>query len=165
MTRYRTLRSADPLQRLSMLPFLDIIFSMIGIFIVVFALQEVIRSEAARQPAVDHLLICTDDRELQLYLTPDTTPLNFSRVQLPALFDALAIHSGGIRNLVFAFSRDCFNTQRLFERAFAKFTALARDQANGPKTVFRLAFRPLATDPEALEDLLNTWRGADHASP
>ncbi len=143
---------------LNMLPFLDIIFSMIGIFIVVFALQEVIRSQAAKQPNVDHLVICTQDSEFQLYLSPTTEPLRFNRVQLSAFFKTLAAQDGGVRNLVFAFSRDCFNTQRRFEREFARFTALNRDQPVSTKAAVRLAFRPLSAQENAAEQLLNTWR-------
>lgn len=155
MTR-RVYRNATPL---NMLPFLDIIFSMIGIFIVVFALQEVIRSEAARQPSVDHLVICTQDSEFQLYLSPTVDPLRFNRVQLSAFFKTLAAQGGGVRNLVFAFSQDCFNTQRRFEREFARFTALTRDQPVSAKPVVRLAFRPLSAQENAAEKLLDTWRG------
>ena len=48
------------LPSLSLLPFLDIIFATIGIFIVVFALQQIVTQASGRQLTVDHLVICAD---------------------------------------------------------------------------------------------------------
>ena len=147
---------------LTLLPFLDIIFSMIGIFIVVFALQEMVSSEAGRLPQVDFIVVCAEDRMVSLYSQAEIQPKPFSRLQFPELFTFLS-QQQGIKNLVFAFTRDCFNTQAIFDREFNTFTALLGNQSIGDKTVFRLTFRPLSSRPTAITELLAAWRGAGSA--
>ena len=144
---------------LTLLPFLDIIFSMIGIFIVVFALQKIISSEAGRLPQVDFIVVCAEDRMVNLYTQAETAPRPFSRLQFPELFTFLS-QQQGVKNLVFAFTRDCFNTQAIFDREFNRFTALLGSQSVADTTVFRLSFRPLSTRPTAIAELLAIWRGA-----
>jgi len=147
----------------SIMPFLDIIFSTIGILIVVFALQEIISNKDRRQPMIDHLIICTEDNRLQLYLNPDVKPVLFNNLQVPALLETLAVQQTGVRNLVFALTSACFNTQRLFEQEFTKFATLANDRQASEKTVFRLIFRPLSVQAGAVQQLLDEWRGAESA--
>ncbi|MEZ5583646.1 MAG: MotA/TolQ/ExbB proton channel family protein [Candidatus Competibacteraceae bacterium] len=147
-------------QALNLLPFLDIIFSMIGIFIVVFALQEVMEKTEGHQSAIDHLVICTNDELMQLYPAEHAQPIDFTATQIPALLETLG-QQAGIRNLVFAFTRSCFNTQNRFQREFFRFTARLREARN--KAVFRLTFRPLSEQPGAVETMLSTWRGRDES--
>jgi len=142
---------------LSLLPFLDIIFSLIGIFIVVFALQQTVESKAERLAAIDILAVCEHDATIVLYPAADAQPISFDRSRLAALFEHLG-QARGVENLVFAFSRDCFNTKHLFERQFARFAALPRQAVDTPESVFRLSYRPLASHEQAVAELLADWR-------
>ena len=147
-------------QGISLLPFLDIIFSLIGIFIVVFALQQVVESQSARLAAVDSLITCTDGRGFDLYADPKATPVRFQRTGLDALFDQLAT-APGVKNLVFAFSSVCFNERDRFQREFARFSDLLGQRPDAEKPSFRLIYRPLPSAPEAVADLLGNWRESD----
>lgn len=142
---------------LNLLPFLDIIFATIGVFIVVFALQEVAANASGRQLTVDYLVICTDGRTVAFYSEPAGQPANFTERQFPALLDTLAKPAGGIRNLVFAFTAACFETRRKFEEEVAGMTALFHAGQAG-KPLFRMAFRPLSEQPGAVEQVLAAWR-------
>lgn len=148
------------LPSLSLLPFLDIIFATIGIFIVVFALQKIVPQASGRQLTVDHLVICTDERTVSFYPGPTREPATFTSRQFPALMNSLAESAGGVRNLVFAFTGACFETRRTFEEEFAKMTALfhAQQAKRADQTIFRLAFQPLSAQPGAVERLLAAWR-------
>jgi len=143
---------------LNLLPFLDIIFATIGIFIVVFALQEITTNASGQQLAVDDLVICTDGRSVTFYPGPAGEPMNFTERQFPALFHRLTERAGGVRNLVFAFTGACFDIRRTFAEQFAKMTALFHERQT-VKTVFRLTFQPLSEQPGAVEQLLAAWRG------
>ena len=145
-------------QGISLLPFLDIIFSLIGIFIVVFALQEIVESRSDRLAAVDTLITCTDGRSFDLYTDPGTEPMRFERTGLGALFEQLTA-APGVKNLVFAFSSACFNERDRFQREFARFSDLLGQRRDTEKPSFRLVYRPLSSAPEAVADLLERWRG------
>lgn len=145
---------------MNLLPFLDLICSTIGIFIVVFALQEVTASASGRQLAIDYLVVCSADQEIVFYSAPTAEPARFTQRQFPALFAQLGEQPGGIRNLVFVFTSACFDTRRAFEEKFAAFTALLHDRQDR-QAVFRLAFRPLSSRTGAVEQLLAAWGGGN----
>lgn len=161
----RHLPPHSPFAVLNLLPFLDIIFATTGVFIVVFALQEIADKASIRQLTVDHLAICTDGQTVMLYPDPVSEPASFTAHQLPALLNTLADQPGGVHNLTFAFTGTCFNTRRRFEEEFARMTALFHERQVG-KTLFRLAFQPLSMQPEAVEQLLAVWRrgSVDHGT-
>ena len=162
MSRLRSRRAVAPVAALTMLPFLDIVFSTIGVFVIVFVLQELVHRDGNRWPTIDRLLVCTSDWELALYPTPNAKLLAFTVPQLSLVFEALTTEGEGIHNLVFAFTRDCIGLRQRFEGEFAKFTALRRSQRDRPEAAWRLTFRPLSGHPEAVEHLLGAWRGGHH---
>lgn len=144
---------------LTLLPFLDIIVSLIGIFIVVFALQEVVDSQAGRLANTDYLLVCTEGDSFQLYTAPGIEPQTFSLLQTAVLFEMLAA-PGGIRNLSVAFTSACFAARDTLAQAFERF--LSTTQRDGTtRPALRLTYRPLSARPEAVTQLLNDWRGTD----
>lgn len=143
---------------MNLLPFLDLICSTIGIFIVVFALQEVAASTSGRQLNTDYLVICTAEQTVVFYASPTVEPVKFAEEQLSDLFATLSRQGGGVRNLAFAFTSACFGTRRTFEEKFAEFTALLHDRHDN-RLLFRLAFRPLSAQVGAVEQLLAVWRG------
>ena len=82
--------------QLTLMPFLDILFATIGVFVVVFALQSKIESEAARKDSADMMIICTDPTDLMLYRAPDADPQSFRQPakQLEALAAMALIRIG-----------------------------------------------------------------------
>jgi hypothetical protein len=161
MGRRRSSHSA-PAAALTLLPFLDIVFATLGVFIIVFVLQKLVQHEAGRQASIDSLIVCTSAGELVFYLTPHTPPRAFALAQLPLVFEALTSAGPGIRNLVFALNSTCVGMRQPFADAFTRFTALSRREGTHPAAAFRLTFRPLSAHPEAVEQLLHTWRGGQH---
>ncbi|WP_295399547.1 hypothetical protein [uncultured Thiocystis sp.] len=152
-----------PIVELNLLPFLDLVFAFIGILIVIFALQEAVEPDAGRALAIDDLVICVAEGDVTLYAGSTAAPVQYREAQFPALFETLAGSRAGVRNLVFALTDACFATRRRFEDEFARFTSLLKDRGE-PRGVFRLAFRPLSSSPDALARLLADWReeGAAH---
>ncbi len=154
-----SLKTSDPLvPRLSLLPFLDLVWSFVGILVVIFALQSPNPPHSGRPLAVDLLAICQRDGEVWLYRDPQAAPRLYPDPELGRLLEDLAIPVEGTRNLVFAFSRDCLTTRRLFEESFGHFTTRTRPEAPN-RAVVRLVLRPLAASPQAAEQLVEAWRG------
>ena len=157
MTTSPARRSAVP--PVMMLPFLDIVFATIGIFVMVFALQEIVEQTAKRQLAVDHLVTCTDGDELHLRLAPDADPLRFDRRRLAEMLDLLGREHEGIRNVTFAFGAACFELRRLFVAELGRFlSALPRDRDAGGRAAFRVSYRPLGAAPDAEAMLVARWQ-------
>ncbi|WP_236786550.1 hypothetical protein [Allochromatium tepidum] len=142
----------------NLLPFLDLVLAFVGILIVVFALQARNRPETGRPPAIDDLIVCQADGVVTLYAGPEAEPIVYRETELDALLARLAAQGDGVRNLVFALTRDCFGTRRAFEDAFSRFTSRLDPRAE-TRRAFRLSFRPLSTVPETLPRLLTEWRG------
>ncbi len=148
-------RVEPPLFRLTLLPFLDIIMSLIGIFVVVFALQEGVENRAGRLAVTDYLVICRDPEELALYLTPENEPQIYSSLDQAALIDTVAAYPAK-RNLSFAFTGACFATRDLFAAAFDRYNETRGGDRSRP--AFRLSYRPLPGQPEAVAELVAAWR-------
>lgn len=143
---------------LNLLPFLDIIFATIGIFIIVFAFQEIVERQQGKLPRVDHFVFCTSDEAVQVFMSPSASPLSFSRRDIRDFFKTLEEVSGGVRNIVFAFDANCFSLQLTFVRQFDHYTAKWAEDAQGNPTALHLSLQPLEDKPEAVEAVLQQWR-------
>ncbi|MDX1656147.1 MAG: hypothetical protein R3310_13125 [Candidatus Competibacteraceae bacterium] len=137
----------------TLLPFLDLIVSLIGIFVVVLALQQLVERPVGRLAETDYLLVCRDGRSLDLYRQPHGQPHPFGILELEQLLTALG-EAGRVQNLTFAFTAACFTLREAFARTF---DTMARRREGPP--LLRLDYRPLSAQIEALEELLETWRG------
>lgn len=152
----------SPVAGLTLMPFLDLVFAFIGILIVIFALQETQRQETGRPLAIDDLVVCVEPGQATLYAGPEAEPLRYGEGQFPAMLERLGGRGQGVRNLVFALTGACFGTREAFQEDFARFTSLLQRQ-QGRRQVFRLAYRPLSADPEAVARLLADWRASGDA--
>jgi len=164
--------SRDDPPHLPLLPFLDIVFAVIGIFIVVFAVHDSRAPTRRAALGIDALVLCQRDGQVSLYAAPDAPPRVYADTQFANLLDDLTATPAGVKNLVFALTGDCFNTQSQFLDAFARHSALPRgaspphdpartDDSAAPRALFRLSFYPLAPQPTAAEALVARWRGAN----
>lgn len=152
-------RPAEAEPGLPLWPFFDLIVAVIGILILVFALNQAIEGALGRQLAIDDLIVCARDGTVAHYADPEAEPVDVSARQVPDLLESLTTQAGGPRNLIFAVTANCFETRRLFEEAVARLNA----RLHGPdaeRAVFRVAFRPLSSEPGATERLLADWRAA-----
>ncbi|WP_089718568.1 hypothetical protein [Candidatus Entotheonella palauensis] len=143
---------------LNLLPFLDIIFATIGIFIIVFAFQEIVEHQQGKLPPVDHFVFCTSDEAVQVFMSPTASPQGFSRRDIRDFFQMLEAASGGVRNIVFAFDANCFNLQLRFVQQFDRYTAKRAEDTQGRPTAFQLSLQPLEDKPEAVEAVLQQRR-------
>lgn len=146
------------------MPFLDIVFAVIGILMVVFALRDSQLHAIGRPLAIDHLIVCEQDAHLKLHLDPRRAPESYRPNQISAIFDRLASESTGVRSLVFAHTGQCFATRHRFEQAFTRHNSLLREDRSTTPVSFRLTFHPLSDDPASVDDLLEHWRGATLAA-
>ena len=137
-----------------LLPFLDIVFAMVGIFLVVFVLQSLYEEPRAGLAGVDELIVCEGGRALRLYSAPDADPVEIPAARVREIFQYLPERQR-VSNLSFALGADCFAARRGFERAFEEFSG--RLQREGAATR-RLNFRPLGSHPDAVTALLARWR-------
>ncbi|MEY6432281.1 hypothetical protein ABC977_07635 [Thioalkalicoccus limnaeus] len=146
---------ADP--GLPLWPFFDLIVAVIGILILVFALHQAVEGALGRQLMIDDLIVCARDGTISYFAAPEAEPVDFSARQVPDLLEGLTGQAGGSRNLVFAVTADCFDTRRLFEEELARFNARL-NRPDAERAVFRVAFRPLSSEPGATQRLLGEWR-------
>lgn len=139
-----------------LLPFLDIVFSLVGIFLVVFVLQSIHEQARTGLAGVDELMICEDGRSVWLHAHPGADPLEIPAPRLRDLKEYLPA-SETVGNLSFAFGAGCFATKLSFQRAFAQFSQDLQRQGGVTR---RLNFRPLGSEPDAGQALLDRWRRA-----
>lgn len=145
---------------LAFMPFLDIVFAVIGILVVVFALRDSQPRATGRPLAIDYLILCQEDARVQLYLSPEQAPEHYGPQQFPALFERLTQADPGLRSLVFAHTGRCFSTRHRFEQAFARHNSLLRQDRTASAVALRLNFYPLSmTGSTSAAALLERWRG------
>lgn len=136
----RTMRHAAQFTAL-----VDILFATIGIFVIVFALQD-ISSPADLQPApYDRLLVCRDDRSLNLY-SPNDEPRSFvARDINGSLSEALA----GTGRILVAFAGSCAvddgNGLVLIDRLLVLEQTLGERPMDGQDPLTLFEFAPLGS--------------------
>ena len=148
---------------MSLLPFLDIIFGTIGIFVVTFALQNLVEVKDGIPLGVDSIVTCIGGDELKAHW-PDGTP---GPVAVPErsleLLQALASAGRPFRSLLVAVGGKCIKARRAFLDGLEQFLDAAAGSvaADGSApTGLMLELFPIgdATDEAAL---LEEWRGGD----
>jgi len=161
----------DDTPRLDVTAFLDVLFSAIGIFVILMVLQSVKGRIEAGSEAVDALLLCRGHR-LHWLQNPGDQPERLSFGDLGDKVRRLAEEQGRNVNLLLAFDAD-----GLYCRASAqeKLQALGRIDAKQTKDAdnkpgFRVMLQPLKRDPDAGQALIRRWAGeppaaTDHGDP
>ena len=147
--------------RLSLLPFVDIVFGTIGIFTVVFAVQNVLEAKEGIQPGVDSIVTCTDGKRLTAHW-PDgaaapAVPPEESLELLTALGDA----ERPFRSLILALSGECTKVRTVFMKAFERYRDVTRYTSiaagrDAPRYVL-LELYPIGDEADATV-LLERWR-------
>ncbi len=144
----------------SLLPFLDIVFGIIGIFIVVFALQSIVDVNDGVQPSVDCIVTCLDGERLTAHW-PDGAqgPVAVPEGSLE-LLQALGGDGRPFRSMVLAIGGDCVDAREAFMKGFEKYIKNLRNTgaASGPQNVdVMLELYPLGGEVHAAS-LLEEWR-------
>ena len=128
------------------LPFLDLIFGAIGVFVVTFALQATLTADGGRPPSADAVIVCSGTT-LTVWQTnaaePRTANLRASAELLAGLAADLAGSGRTLQALVVAVAPDCRELRaRFIDRGFDAFVASRRGAAAGAAP--RLELWPVA---------------------
>lgn len=145
---------------MSLLPFLDIVFGTIGIFIVVFALQNVVEIKDGIQPSVDSIVTCLDGGRLTAHWPDGTDGPDAAPERSLDLLQALGEDGRPFRSMILAIGADCFSARQAFMEGFERYLEVSRSAvAAGGRTAVDLMLElyPIggATDAAAL---LEEWR-------
>ena len=138
-----------------MLPLLDILFSTIGILIVIMVVRSPSNEQAGIAYAVDGLLTCSDGKQWVFYNDANSAGITFPANELDALFNKLA--NLPKLDLLVAFGATCFKMKDEFSDAFEKARVTTEKKTNKALKLARVAFAPLASSPNAVQELLDQW--------
>lgn len=157
--RTRLRRGAGGAMSLSLMPFLDVVFATIGIFVLIFAVQVLARTPQPRQPVPFALVACTDAKGFVYFAAPDAPPERWERWRADALVGVIAERAKGVANVLFAVGADCIAPRRDFMEAFQAASARLSGDPEGARPLLRLTQWPLSSKPEAVATLVARWGG------
>ena len=146
--------------RLSLLPFVDIVFGTIGIFTVVFAVQNVLEAKEGIQPGVDRIVTCVEGNRLTAHW-PDGGSIPSARPERShELLGAMGNTESPFRSMILALSGECEKARRLFLKAFERYldvSANPADDDHGAPPYVMLELYPIGDAADAAA-LLKRWR-------
>ena len=146
--------------RLSLLPFVDIVFGTIGVFTVVFAVQNVLEAKEGIAPGVDSIVTCVDGDRLEAHWPDGSVAPSAAPQRSLELLGALGDAGRPFRSMILALGGECAEARRLFLKAFERYLDITADPAvadGEPPPYVMLELYPIgdATDAAAL---LARWR-------
>lgn len=109
--------------RLSLLPFVDIVFGTIGIFTVVFAVQNVLEAKEGIQPGVDIIVTCIEGDRLSAHWPDGSVSPAEPPYRSLELLGALGDTERPFRSMILALSGECEKARRQFLEAFERYLA------------------------------------------
>ena len=147
--------------RMSLLPFLDIIFGTIGIFVVTFALQNLVEVKEGIPPGVDAIVTCIDGDRLAAHWPDGSSGAVAAPARTFDLLQALAADGRPFRSVILALSGHCIKARSAFLTGFERYLDVSTRSAAGASRApigLMLELYPIggASDAEAL---LDEWRG------
>ena len=147
--------------RTGLLPFLDIVFGTIGVFVVVFALQHVIGNNEGAPAGVDAIVVCVDgDRLAAHWPDRESGPVEPPRRSLD-LLRAMAASERPFRSLILAIGPGCFEARGTFMKGYERFLDASANPAfpgDRPRADLMLELYPVGGAAGAAA-LLERWRG------
>ena len=146
--------------RLSLLPFVDIVFGTIGVFTVVFAVQNVLEAKEGIQPGVDSIVTCVEGDRLTAHWPDGTSAPAVPPDRGLELLEELGTAEKPLRSMILALSGECEDARRQFLKAFEQYLdvtgrPVASDRAAPPYVLLELYPIGDAADAQAL---LERWR-------
>ena len=145
---------------MSLLPFLDIIFGTIGIFIVTFALQNLVDVEEGIPPGIDSIVTCVEGDRLTAHWPDGSTEPAVSPERSLELVQALIGDGRPFRSLVLALSGNCHGARMAFLEGFQRYLDISEQSVtvdDMPPTGLLLELYPLGDEADAAA-LLKEWR-------
>ena len=151
---------ASAVAQLSLLPFLDIIFGTIGIFVVAFALQNIVAVKDGIPPGVDSIVTCIEGDRLTAHWPDGSTgPVAVPERTLD-LLQTLADDGRPFRSMILALGGDCYRARLAFLDGFERYleTSAALPAKDKARAGLMLELYPLGDAADAAA-LLAAWRG------
>ena len=146
--------------RLSLLPFVDIVFGTIGVFTVVFAVQNVLEAKEGIRPGVDSIVTCIEGDRLTAHWPDGVTAPAVRPDRSIDLLEELGNADRPLRSMILALGGECEDARRRFLKAFEQYMDVTRrpaasDSAASPYVMLELYPIGDAADAQAL---LERWR-------
>ncbi len=146
--------------RLSLLPLVDIVFGTIGVFTVVFAVQNVLEAKVGIQPGVDSIVTCVEGDRLTAHWRDGATAPSVPPDRSLDLLKALGNTERPLRSIMLALGDECEDARRQFLKAFEQYMNITRKPAasdfKAPSYVM-LELYPIG-NAAAGQALLERWR-------
>ncbi|MDE0206075.1 MAG: hypothetical protein OXP66_08605 [Candidatus Tectomicrobia bacterium] len=146
---------------MNLLPFLDIIFGTIGIFVVVFAFQSLVEVKEGIPPGVDSIVTCVDGENLTGYWPDGSTGVVARPERSFDMLQALAEDGRHFRSMILALSGDCYKARLDFLAGFGRYleaSAMTTTSEGRQPAGLMLELYPIGDEADA-KALLNDWRG------
>ena len=154
-------RGQGVVAQMNLLPFLDIIFGTIGIFVVVFAIQNIVEVKEGIPPGVDSIVTCVEGGNLTAHWPDGST----GAVAVPErsfdMLQMLAKDERPFRSLILALSGNCYKARLAFLEGFERYleaSAKTITAEGRPPAGLMLELYPIG-DESGARALLEDWRG------
>ena len=148
---------------MNLLPFLDIIFGTIGIFVVVFALQNAVEVKEGIPPGVDSIVTCVDGGNLTAHWPDGSTGVMTAPERSFDMLEALAKGERPFRSVILALSGNCYQARIEFMEGFERYldaSATTLAARGRPPANLMLELYPVGGEAGAAA-LLAEWRGGE----
>lgn len=145
-----------------MLPFLDILFATVAIFVVVMLVQRVVRVEALPY-RVDVVMVCPDGRTARVFVAPDAPPLEVAVEREPLVRTIAGLPYALELNALVAVGRGCLDRLPLFEEIRVQLETSR--ELGGSQRLVRLVTIPAEPPDEVVDELLGAWRKRNDGRP
>ena len=146
--------------RIVLLPFVDIVFGTIGVFAVVFAVQNVLEAREGIQPGVDSIITCAEGDRLTAHW-PDGSVVPPVRPDRSLdLLRGLGDGEKPPRSIILALSGECEQARRQFVDAFERYLDVTESpvgSSSGAPPYVMLELYPIGDAADA-QALLQRWR-------
>ena len=144
-----------------LLPFLDIVFGTIGVFVVVFALQYARETDRGAPPGIDCVVLCLKGDRLTTHWPDGEIGPTAAPGRGTELLQALAATGRPFRSVVFAVGPGCVEARTRFMAAFEEYldiSAGSQTADDADRMAPMLELYPLGSG-AAGAALLKEWRG------
>ena len=146
----------DDILRFSMMPFLDVLFSAIGIFIILFAINQVLSHKKRITTQADELMICYADKQVSLITTNRKVTGDIDTIV--NLLKQDMVRTRTTLHLLIALKPDAFAT---WEELRHKLEKLAQIDEQNRNAALRLNLTqtlwPLPDSPDSEKMLIQKW--------
>ena len=144
-------------RRLTLMPFLDILFSTIGIFLIIFTLQNFFAEQDNPPPQADIVIICREQKQV-IWLDRESDAAGaVSYGEVVPMLEAYAEKMKKTLDLLVALPPEGFQTWELVQNELAEFTSIDEDNRSERKANVTITLWPLSSEPDAKRKFLEKW--------